>query len=229
MGGGGTTLRAAFFDVDGTLKLEPDPYLYLHERQGLGPISRTYPQMYARGEIDSDEWMRRDAALLRGIHRDLLAAWLRDVPYVTGAAETIRALRARGVATIAVSSGLRLHAELVRADLGLDEIWANELQFEDDVCSGEIAISVHDLGKAEVVRTVMARRGLRAEECLAVGDGESDVRMFECCRLGVAVNPFNERVPSAAGLVLEASDLTSLVPAVERLYPGWLQARSELP
>lgn len=218
------TLRAAFFDVDGTLKVEPDPYLYLSDRLGLGPLARTFPQMYARGEIDSDEWMRRDAALCRGVPRQRLAAWLQEVPYVPGVAETIRSLRARGVATIVVSSGLQLHAELIRADLGLDEVWANELQFVDDVCTGDIVIHVHEAGKAEVVQEIMARRKLRAEECLAVGDAESDVGMFECCRLGVAVRPLTERVSAAAGLVFEEADLRGLLGAVDRVFPGWAPA-----
>jgi phosphoserine phosphatase len=220
-------LRAVFFDVDGTLKVEPDPYRYLHDRQGFGTIARTFPQMYARGEISSDEWMRRDSALWRGIPRQRLVAWLREVPYVPGAVETIRSLRARGVAMVAVSSGLQLHADLVRAELGLDETWANELQFVDDICTGEIVIRVHEAGKAEVVQEIMARRGLRAEECLAVGDAESDVGMFECCRLGVAVCPLTDSVRAAAGLVFEEADLTALLVAVDHLFPGWLPAGAE--
>ena len=215
-------LRAAFFDVDGTLKLVPDPYPDLHDRHGLGAIARTFPGMFARGEIDSDEWMRRDSALWRGVRRRQIVEWLRGVPYVPGAAETVRWLRTRGVAVIAVTSGLQLHAEQVRDDLGLDEIWANDLQFAGETCTGEIIIRVHEAGKADVVREIMARRGLRAEECLAVGDNDADVGMFQCCRLGVAVRPLTVHVRAAADLVIEEADLTGLIPAVGRLFPDWL-------
>jgi phosphoserine phosphatase len=217
-------LRAAFFDVDGTLKLAPDPYPDLHDRHGSGVIARTHPGMYARGEIDSDEWMRRDSALWRGVPRLQLVEWLREGPYVPGAAETVRWLRAHGVAVVAVSSGLQLHAEQVRDDLGLDEIWANDLQFAGETCTGEIFIRVHEAGKGEVVKAIMARRQLRAEECLAVGDSDADVGMFQCCRLGVAVRPLNAHVRAAAGLVIEQADLTGLILAVGRLFPDWLPA-----
>jgi phosphoserine phosphatase len=217
-------LRAVFFDVDGTLKLAPDPYPDLHDRHGLGAIARTLPGLYARGEIDSDEWMRRDSALWRGVRRSQLSEWLREGPYAPGAAEAVRWLRTHGVAVIAVSSGLQLHAEQVRDDLGLDEVRANDLQFADGTCTGEIVIRVHEAGKGDVVREIMAGRGLRAEECLAVGDNDADVGMFQCCRLGVAVRPLTAHVRAAAGLVIEEADLTGLVPAVERLFPDWLPA-----
>jgi phosphoserine phosphatase len=217
-------LRAAFFDVDGTLKLSPDPYPDLHDRQGLGAIARTFPQMYANGEIDSDEWMRRDAALWRGLSRQQLAEWLREIPYLPGAAETVRSLQARGVAVIAISSGLQLHAEQIQMDLGLDEAWANDVRFVDDLCTGEIVIRVHEAGKADIVRDIMARRGWRRDECLAVGDSESDAAMFRCCRLGIAVRPLSQSVRGAADLVFEEADLTGLIGAVECMFPGWLPA-----
>ncbi len=163
-------LRLAVFDLDGTLKQVRDPYVYLHERLGVLEQARDFPDMYARGEITSEEWCALDAALWRGVERARLEALLRDIPYTPGAREVVAELKGRGVKVAVVSSGLTLHAAQVRAELGLDYAVANELLFENGRATGQIRIHVRHEDKGAVMRQIMAREGVGTGECLAVGD-----------------------------------------------------------
>jgi len=222
-------LRLAVFDLDGTLKQARDPYVYLHHRLGTWEASQEFFAQGLAGELGYDEWLRRDAALWRGVPRARMEALFRENPYLPGAPETVRALRRAGVLVAVVSTGLSLHAEQVRADLGLDRIVANELFFEDGLATGLARSHLPEGGKGQVVAGLQAEFGVGPEQCLAVGDGSSDADMFRRARIGVAVNPSSDEVRAAAGLVLEAPDLWSLLPRLEAILPEWMPAGVSLP
>ena len=137
-----SNLRAVFFDLDGTLKLCRDPYHFIHQRLGWGEKTQEFTAMYRLGQIDSDEWIRRDVALWRGLHRDFLTDLVRQIPYTPGAREAISELKRRGILTALVSTGLQFHADLVKADLLLDYAIANEVVFDGDIATGEADIGM---------------------------------------------------------------------------------------
>ena len=214
-------LRAVFFDLDGTLKLYRDPYHYIHKHLGFPDKTRQFAAMFKRGEIDSDEWIRRDVALWRGLHRSRMVDIVRQIPYTPEAKETVRELKTRGLTIAIVSTGLQIHADVVKAELGLDYAIANEVVFEGEMATGEAIIHVHEADKARVVSHIMDIENVSPDECLAVGDGESDIGMFETCRIGVAIHPMSDRVRRAADIVFENTYLGNLLPAACALVPEW--------
>ena len=214
-------LRAVFFDLDGTLKLCRDPYHHIHNRLGFAAKAEEHARLFRLGEIDSDEWIRRDVAAWRGVSRQNLLGWLRELPYTPGAAELVRALRSARVLTAAISTGLQLHAELVRTDLELSFALANDVVFDAGIATGDVIIRVRETDKGSVVRRIMAAEALCPGDCLAIGDGESDIGMFECCRIGVAFRPATERVREAADLTIDEPSLAGVLPAVCALVPDW--------
>jgi phosphoserine phosphatase len=215
-------LRLAVFDLDGTLKQARDPYVYLHQRLGTWEASQLFFQKGLAGELDYEEWLRLDAGLWKGVSRAHLETILRGNPYLPGARETVLALKQAGVLVALVSTGLLLHAQMVQAELGIDRVVANEIFFDGGVVSGEVRAHLPEGGKAEVAARLQAEWGVAPAECLAVGDSSSDADMFPLARLGVAVNPWSDRVRTEAGLVLDAPDLRPLLALVEHALPGWL-------
>ena len=210
-------LKLAIFDLDGTLKREPDPYLYLHRRLGTLESSRSFFERGLRGEIPYEEWLRLDASLWVGIGREELERLFAAVPYLPGAEETVRELKRRGLTVAVVSTGLRLHADMVVQTLGMDIAVANEILFRDGQVSGETRVAIPEGGKGPVAEQLQARFGVGREETLAVGDGESDVAMFERAAVAVAVAPRSQRVRDAAHIVLEQADLCDLIPRLSEL------------
>ena len=215
-------LKLAVFDLDGTLKQARDPYVYLHQRLGTWEASQVFFQKGLAGELGYEEWLRLDASLWKGISRAQMEAFFRENPYLPGARETVLALKRAGVLVALVSTGLRLHAEQVMADLGIDRIMANEILFEDGIATGEAVCHLPEGGKAGIVAHLQAGWGVAPDECLAVGDSSSDADMFPLARLGVAVNPWSERIRAEAGLVLVEADLRPLLRRVDEALPGWL-------
>ncbi len=217
-------MRLAFFDLDGTLKQARDPYVYLHQKLGTWEASKPILAKGLARELSYEEWLYLDAALWKGVSRATMEAHFRENPYLPGARETVQALRQAGVWVVVVSTGLNVHAEQVQAELGLERIFSNEILFENGFATGGARSHIPEEGKGQIVAQLQAELGLGPEDCMAVGDTQSDIDMFARVRVGVAVNPSSDEVRKAAHLVLEQPDLRPLVPRLSQLVPGWLPA-----
>jgi len=204
------SIQLAFFDVDGTLKAERDPYLYLNRRLGTEERALESLKMFERGEIDYDQWGQRDAQLWAGQEAAHVTRLLAGIAWTPGADQVISTLRRAGVPIALVSTGLDLHVNAVAAEIGTALAFANQLTVVDGHLTGELRILVPQWGKGEVVEQVMAQAGVSTSDCIAVGDGLADVAMFECVGWSVAVAPEDERVRQAASLTLEELDLRPL-------------------
>lgn len=215
-------LRLAVFDLDGTLKQAPDPYVYLHRQLGTLEASLVHYERGVAGELGYGEWLRLDVALWKGVTRARLEALLRANPYLPGAVEAVRALRDAGVHVAVISTGIQVQAEMVCADLGVERWVANEVLFDAaGTCTGDAREHLPEGGKGEIVAGLQAELGITPDETLAVGDGTSDLDMFARARVSVAVAPSSERVRNAATIVLDAPDLTDLWARVKEAAPGW--------
>jgi len=214
-------IRLALLDLDGTLKLERDPYIYLHKRLGTWESSKSFFQLGMEGKISYSEWLHRDAEMWAGQPLEHVQDLFRQSPYAPGAEDLLRGLKAGGVQVALVSTGLNLHANLVRDEFDLDHIFANEILTSDGHLSGEAIERVPEGGKGPVADLLMNQLKVEPESVLAMGDGSSDIALFERAAVSVAVQPSSDRVRDAAHIVLEEPDLRPLLPLLEQ----WLEPR----
>ena len=203
----GYRIRLAFFDVDGTLKAERDPYMYLHRQLGTEKEGLAVLASFLAGQIDYDTFAQRDAALWTGVKIARVDALFAAVPYVREARALAEALVAAGVPIVLISSGVDRHVRQVATDLGAAEWICNELLTQDGRLTGRMRVRVDWYSKGRVAREFMARFGVGREECLAVGDGRGDLPMFAEAAQCIAVNPYDEQVRAAADLILGEFDL----------------------
>jgi phosphoserine phosphatase len=216
-------LRLAIFDLDGTLKQVRDPYVFLHKRLGTWEAAQDFSAKGMAGELSYDDWLRLDASLWKGVRRATMEECFRQNPYLPGARQTVRGMKEAGVHVALVSSGPSVHAEQVQAELGPDQVFANQILFENGQATGRACTRVPEKGKAQIVAQLQREIGVEPGECLAVGDSPSDIGMFHQVRLGIALNPSSEEVREAAGLLLEGQDLRPLIPRVRDAMPGWMR------
>lgn len=214
-------LQLAIFDLDGTLKQARDPYVFLHTRLGTLRASESFFADGFAGKITYADWLRLDADLWKGIPVAAIQAHFRENPYLPGAVETVKALKARGVKLALVSTGIQIHADMVAEELGFDRVVANYIFERDGLVSGETRVGVPEGGKGEVVDMLLSEFGVAPEDCLAAGDTRSDADMFRRVGVSVAVCPNHDSARLAATLVLDEPDLTPVIP--------WLVARGYLP
>ncbi len=212
------SLKLAIFDIDGTLRRVRDPWIHLHHHLGVAEQAKDLPARWQRGEITYEQWAQLDASFWRGSTRETLVAALRTNPFRDGARELIDWFTLRAIPCVGISSGLSIFNEITAAELGIKEVISNELQFDGDICNGEISIQVNEENKGEIMDEVLARYSVRDEQVAAFGDGRADIPLLRKAGLGIAICPSNDKVRSSARHVVGDEPIDKAIPFVERHF-----------
>jgi len=201
-------IRAVFFDLDGTLVryagvAYESSWGAIGLAAGVGKEWDELLQRY-RGQPDRyPEWVRENAALLRGIPVAKVTAQIFPPPYAPGVREAVGEMRKMGLILGIVSSGVSLVAQRVKEDLGMDFFVANELVVADGVFTGEAVVRVGLGDKLQVVEKEAERLGLELREIAFVGDHTNDIPVLRAVGLGIAYCPKDPAVAKAARFVTE--------------------------
>jgi phosphoserine phosphatase len=189
-------IRIAFFDCDGTLTQVRSSWEHLHRRLHIWENhADEYQKLFRQGIIDYDEFCRRDALLWKGLPVESLMETIKEIPYNQGCREVLGFLKDSGIFTVIVSTGLSLLVEHVRADLGIDMAFSNELIERDGLLTGEAKVNVQYDGKGVIIRAILERLACAKEEACAVGDGDGDIGMFQEVMLPIGFHPREEILP----------------------------------
>jgi phosphoserine phosphatase len=166
-----------------------------------------------RGEIMFEAALRERVALLKGLHKDVIAKVIAKAITVTpGARMLIQTMRRHGAHTALVSGGFSAFTKIIAATIGFDAHYANRLGIDaDGFFTGEVAEPIFGGdAKLATLRRLRAERGLTVAETLAVGDGANDLPMLREAGLGVAFHG-KPAVAAVAGACVDHADLTALL------------------
>lgn len=140
-----------------------------------------------RGELDFRTSFRERLALLKGLPEAVLDAVYAGLTLTEGAEHLIATLKKLGYKTAILSGGFSCIGERIQTRLGIDYLFANELEIRDGVVTGEVRGEIVDATcKAELLRQLAAREGISLEQTIAVGDGANDLLMLGVAGLGIA-------------------------------------------
>jgi len=220
-----TRLRARFslpmpidlviFDVDGVLKQVVDPYMLLHRHFGTEAAGQRHFQAFRQGYITYHEFAQLDAWSWRGRSVAEVKRVLRSTPYTPGAFEAARGLQQRGIPFVLLSSGFDLNVEDVADDLGAAEWRANILHRDNGRLVGRMTVRVPYGGKGPLVREIIRRWGADPARVLAVGDSDTDIRMFEQTGYALAIRPRSDAVSRAADATMP--DLNAFIAFIDAM------------
>jgi phosphoserine phosphatase len=208
------SLKIVFLDCDGTLTTVKSSWEYLHQRLGLWDNhADEFQRLFREGKIDYYEFCKRDALLWKGLPLERVMAVIGEIPYHDGVRELTDWLRAEGIPSVILSTGLSFLVERVRQDLGITRALSNDLVVHEGRLTGEIKIHVEHDKKGYWVHRILQELGIAPGEAAAIGDGEGDRGMFESVGLSIGYNPH----PNLLSLVDHAVYNGSLAPAAEVL------------
>lgn len=179
--------KLALFDMDSTL-IEQEVIVELAKKAGIGEQVDIITESAMRGEIDFDESFVRRVALLKGLDVSVLDEIIaQNLSFSLGAKRLISRLRRAGYHVVLVSGGFTYFANYVKNYLGIDEVFANELDIQNGKVTGNISTPiVNGAKKAEILQQTATRLGIDLSQTVAVGDGANDVPMLQLADIGIA-------------------------------------------
>lgn len=202
-------IKAAVFDLDGTLTDTPSIWRHLHEKFGTWDVGKRTASMYNDGLISYEEWARIDVSRWKGVPVARLLAALGEIRYTIGARELMEQLRFHRIRTAIVSAGLSVLADKAKLDLDADLAISNELEVKEGVLTGQVAVRVGTSNKPEIIEEAAWLLGAEMIETVVVGDNASDIP--EHAGLRIAYKPSTSHARAIADVVIEDDDIRGLV------------------
>jgi phosphoserine phosphatase len=178
--------RLAVFDMDSTL-IEAEVIDELAKAAGVGDKVSEITERAMAGELDFRASFKERLALLKGLDVNVLDSIGASLRLTEGAETLFAELKRLGYKTAILSGGFTYFAKQLQAKLGIDYVFANELEVIDGKVTGVAVEPIVDAQrKADLLKELAHKEGLRLEQTIAVGDGANDLPMLAIAGLGVA-------------------------------------------
>lgn len=202
------------FDLDDTLTREIDSVTYLCMLAGRLAEKNAIQALEDRGEIDWVTCDHRKAALLAGLPVEkALTEFARIIRPLKNVADVMAQLRQRRIRTIVVTAGPVQVARAAMSAFQMDDAYGSEYGEEAGVFTGKIDHHIGDRGKIACLEADCRANGIAPERCVAVGDGSTDIPLFEYCRHSIAIN-YSPATAGKARFYLRTDDLADILPLI---------------
>lgn len=206
----------AVFDVEGVL-LNAEYLPVLSSLMGPEKEKEIWDITKAgiRGDINWEEGLIRRVHALRGIEHGKAKEIAENLPLMPGAKELCSALKRAGWKMIAVSGGFTIITDRLKAELGIDKIFSNELVFKDGKLE-DVKLNVTS-DKAAAIRPTLKDWSVEKEDTVVIVDGANDLKLFAVAGYTVGFCPV-EVVKERADDTIEQRDLSILLHLLEKKF-----------
>ena len=209
--------KLAVFDVDGTLTRVESCWRFIHEWLGTWESDgKRNARLYFSGEISYNDWAQMDAALWRGVSLEKIREIIAEIQFIDGIGEVFEFLKGNGMKIVLLTAGLALLAERIARKFPVDCYVANKLEVENGRLTGRVRVKVSLENKGEILNELLEKFSIKPEECLAVGDDETMIPVFQKVGLSIAFNPRSPKVEKYAKVTVKAKSLKEIIPHIEK-------------
>jgi len=202
--------RLAVFDMDSTL-IDTEVIDELAIKAGVGKEVMEITHSAMMGEIDFKESLRRRVRAISGLEEKVLAEIAANLPLMEGAEHLFGTLKKLGYKTAILSGGFTYFAQSLQKRLGIDYVYANELEISDGRLTGGVIEPIVDADrKAELVQFLADKENISLQQVVAVGDGANDLAMLATAGMGIAFHA-KPVVKQQAGHAISKMGLDSIL------------------
>lgn len=178
--------RLVCFDMDSTL-IQAEVIDRLAELAGVGDEVKAITEAAMQGELDFKESFTQRMQLLKGLREEVLNDVAMNLPITKGAKRLIDTLKIYGFKTAILSGGFTYFGNYLQKELGIDYVYANQLEIKDGVLTGGFLGDIVDGDKkAEYLQEIANREHININQTIAIGDGANDLPMLNLAGLGIA-------------------------------------------
>jgi phosphoserine phosphatase len=202
--------RLVVFDMDSTL-IQGEVIDELAREKGVYDEVAAITHEAMNGKMDFDESLRQRVARLQGLSQSDLNQVLNRIELTPGAEDLIGVLKKLGYKIALISGGFTFVADQLKVRLGLDHVYANQLEIKSGVLTGKVIPPfVNAQRKADLLDEIAKQEQIPLDQVIAIGDGANDLLMLEKAGLGIAFNA-KKTVREKADLSISQKNLRSVL------------------
>src|SRR5690606_7128176 len=154
------------FDMDSTL-IENEVIDELARRAGVGDRVAAITERAMRGELDFQASFRERLALLKGLSESVLDEVYAGLTLTEGTEHLVATLTRLGYKTAILSGGFTCIGRRLQQRLGIDYLFANELEIIGGRVTGEVRGEIVDAArKAALLGELAARENISLEQTI---------------------------------------------------------------
>jgi phosphoserine phosphatase len=178
--------RLVCFDMDSTL-IQTEVIDELAHEAGIGDKVAAITEAAMRGELDFEQSFKERVALLKGLDEKVMKKIAENLPLTDGAERLFKILKKYGYKTAILSGGFNYFGHYLKHKLGVDYVFANDLEIKDGKLTGNHMGDIVDGNrKAELLKLIAFKEDIHLNQVIAVGDGSNDLPMLNMAGLGIA-------------------------------------------
>ncbi len=178
--------RLVCFDMDSTL-IQAEVIDELARRAGVYDQVSAITEAAMRGEMDFKESFVKRVALLKGLDESVMKEIAESLPLTEGTERLFSTLKKYGYRTAILSGGFTYFGNHLKSKLGVDYVFANDLEIKDGKLTGKHQGEIVDgEKKAELLKLIAFKEDIYLDQVIAVGDGSNDLPMIKLAGLGIA-------------------------------------------
>jgi HAD superfamily phosphoserine phosphatase-like hydrolase len=207
--------KAVVFDIDGTLSPEVS---WLALTRDLGASVAQHIKIYTDYKEGNTDYQTSKNRLLDLWHatgnanKTFFGRLFDSLPLDPNAKKVIQAAGA-GRTVCLITGSMDMYAQTVAQKLGIEQWHANTTLHWDD--HGSLADMDYELNQAdrklEQYTQFCQENTLELEDCLVLGDGENDEKLFKACKHGVLIGRDLENETYAWKRIVQLADFEQIV------------------
>ena len=179
--------RLICFDMDSTL-IQAEVIDELARKHGVYEQVAAITESAMRGEIDFKESFTQRCKLLKGLDVKVMREIAESLPFTEGVDRLMYVLKKYGYKIAILSGGFTFFGEYIQKKYGIDYVYANELEVDEDgkLTGNYVGEIVDGRRKAELLKLIAQVEKVDLQQTIAVGDGANDLPMLSEAGLGIA-------------------------------------------
>lgn len=204
-------IRLACFDLDDTLIKDIHSVMLPCILNGKEKECRAIDKKEENGELDyiSADYLK--AKLFIGLEvSSIRSSFLKIAKPLNNIKRVVNTLHEKDILSIVITVGPQQVAKVVCDIYGFDGYYGSDYEVENGVFTGRICEYLCTDSKIKCLEDFCHRNGIAPNECVAIGDGATDIPVFKYCGKSIAVNAKDE-VKRQATYAIDTHDLADIL------------------
>ena len=194
--------RLVSFDFDHTLTKGVTAAEHLADFLGVRSQVDEFEQLFRSGEMTTSEFTDATAHLLAGQRVDEITDHLEAIPMVSGVSKLVSWLRRQNIRVVLNTIGYRDVIVPLASELGFHDVSGVELEHDNFEFSGRVNSYFPLENKIAFAQRQVHAAGGQLKDVIAVGDGLSDIPLFNAVGASIAFNAdeYTEKVSTLSAM-----------------------------